>query len=425
MQSQRRKQVRRPGVAILRPIGGGLLWFAIAASVGGPTAYAQGKSEGQAAKEKAAGKEFLAAQAAESANDFTTALAHYLRSYELAPSPETAYNIALNYERVEKFREAASYYQRYLDSAHDANDRAAIAANIARLRSRPGRVVVWAPTADSTIQIDDAAPATGPLRATLAGGNHHIVATDGARTVQQILNNDFGEPRELRLVYPAAQQGVISVWSTVPNTAISVDGKPSGQAPTSITVAAGRHVITATAPGYAPQTEQREIAPARGEQVSFVMQPGAAAADGTVEDAPSRYRFTYGAGLGAGLLLPSASLHFTFDPTVSLRSHRGEFFSAFRINSLSQLPPFCLGYRYGKFRDGGATPTAAVALAVGAGAAVEARVGIVWVNAVEGTTKADIALEAGLGLGRDLPTTINTNATQWYVPVALSFMLHQ
>lgn len=92
----------------------------------------------------------------------------------------------------------------------------------------------------------------------------------------------------------------------------------------------------------------------------------------------------------------------------------------------SQLPPFCLGYRYGRFAKptGGATPTAALALALGAGTAVEARVGLLWVNAVQGSTNADIALETGVGIFASAGSIVPKD-THVYVPLALSFILHQ
>jgi hypothetical protein len=86
---------------------------------------------------KDAGEHFARAEAAQSAGKYREAIAEYEAAYAIAPHPDTLYNIAASYEKLQDWRRAIEYYERYLDERDaPAPDAADVKAKIAQLRSK-------------------------------------------------------------------------------------------------------------------------------------------------------------------------------------------------------------------------------------------------------------------------------------------------
>ena len=83
---------------------------------------------------------------------YTEAIAAYLRAYALAPHPYALFNIALSYEKLGEWANAADYYERYLTADGAAVDADEVRAKVRDLRGR---------TAATTSEIGPAQPGVG------------------------------------------------------------------------------------------------------------------------------------------------------------------------------------------------------------------------------------------------------------------------
>jgi hypothetical protein len=138
--------------------------------------------------------EFLAGQDADNAHNFVGAIEHYVAANRLSPHPFALYNIATDYERLGKLRDAATYYQRYLDTAPDSPDRARVLAQIDDLKTRPSAVTVRTLPAGARIVIDGAVVGPAPFTTRLPGGPHAITADLSGRGDRRDIVVEYGEP---------------------------------------------------------------------------------------------------------------------------------------------------------------------------------------------------------------------------------------
>jgi len=79
-------------------------------------------------------EEFALGEAADEQRDWRAALEHYLRANDLVPHANAIFNIASEYERLGELREAARWYERYLEAAPDSPDRERVAGILAKLK---------------------------------------------------------------------------------------------------------------------------------------------------------------------------------------------------------------------------------------------------------------------------------------------------
>jgi tetratricopeptide (TPR) repeat protein len=77
---------------------------------------------------------FQRGQAADDNNDWATAIAHYEASYAASPHPNTAFNLAVDYERVGRKSDAIHYFRVYLATEVNAKDATAVEDRIRRLQ---------------------------------------------------------------------------------------------------------------------------------------------------------------------------------------------------------------------------------------------------------------------------------------------------
>jgi hypothetical protein len=134
-------------------------------------------------RDEAAG-EFAAGQAADRRKDYQTAIRHYLRANELVPHPNAMFNIATDYEKLGNWREAVTWYQRYLDEARNPPDRERILRLIRELQTRvPPEPVVRNGTLrvigpiGAQVFIDDQPVGQIPLATELPVGRHAVRVT--------------------------------------------------------------------------------------------------------------------------------------------------------------------------------------------------------------------------------------------------------
>jgi hypothetical protein len=206
-------------------------------------------------------KAFKRAEAAEQRKDWRTAIAEYQLAYDLAPHPDVLYNIALDFERLEEYRDAATYYRRYLDDSPDAEDTARVEKLIKTLRNRPGTVTITSEPDGAEVLIDGKRRGVTPLEVSLAGA-HKIEVAGPSSSEDRDVTVEFGEPQTVHVVL-VARTGTLVVTSNVEGAQVVVDGNLVGVTPASVPLPAGAHRLVVMADGWATHERPVDI-PAEG-----------------------------------------------------------------------------------------------------------------------------------------------------------------
>jgi tetratricopeptide (TPR) repeat protein len=107
-----------------------LLWLIFASSL----AFAQAAPT--ANDQEAAKAHFMAGSAYYEQANYSDAVKEFTEAYRLSQRPDLLYNIALAYERLEKWDDAIDALQKYLRDKPDAQDRAIIQTRIDNLEKR-------------------------------------------------------------------------------------------------------------------------------------------------------------------------------------------------------------------------------------------------------------------------------------------------
>ena len=104
--------------------------------VGTGVASAQPADPEPTQAQKEAGEYFEKGESARAAGKYKEAIAAYMRAYALAPHPYALFNIALSYEKLGEWANAADYYSRYLTADKDAVDADEVRAKIRDFQGR-------------------------------------------------------------------------------------------------------------------------------------------------------------------------------------------------------------------------------------------------------------------------------------------------
>ena len=376
-----------------------------------------------------AGKEFAAGQAADNARDSAGAIEHYLKSYELVPHPATAYNIALNYEKLQKYRQAAAYYQRYLDGSSDPPDRIKVKKIIADLQAKPGRVTVRTSPVGGQISIDGKPAEQEQLKKVLPGGPHHIEAVVNGQPQSQDINVAFGEDQDVLLAF-VPQSGSLTILSTVPATQLWVDGQLIGQAPTAIALPPGQHQVAAQAPSWAPQTKPVVVEAGRASQITFTLVRGTGNANGTNGSSNSAYgtapasSVSFMGAILAGPYFPvsgtSAGAGAVVEPEFGFRWNSGELYARFALAPEGgSFSSYGIGYRLGKMTNPQTHFYYSANIGFSPQFVVDGRVGL----AIAGVLGKRVDIYAEVGLGYSFSGANGT--TIGYIPAMVGLAFHK
>lgn len=223
----------------------------------------------EAADMAEAAREFAAGQAADRKKDWPTAIQHYVRANDLLPHPNAMFNIGSDYEKLGNLRQAAVWYQRYVDAAADAPDTAKVSKLIKELAIRPSTLTVRTIPAGAKVSVDGTPRGTTPYSGRIDGGRHRITFEHDGRTEDREISVDFGEPAVLDLTL-RGEAGTLRVVGP-PGAVLTVDGMPAGSLPTSIDLPPGSHTLKVTSYGYAPFEQTVAIAPNRETVINAQM----------------------------------------------------------------------------------------------------------------------------------------------------------
>jgi hypothetical protein len=228
-----------------------LLGLAARVAVAQPSA--EDKKEAKAA--------FARAEAAEKRKDWRTAIDEYQHAYDVLPHPDVLSNIALDLERLEEYRDAATFYRRYLDESPDASDRDRVEKLIEKLRARPAALTITTDPDGAEVTLDGKRLGPSPVVAKVSG-TVEIEVTDASGTATRTITVEFGEPATIH-VPVMARSGYLVVSSNVAGAQILLDDQPIGVTPFSGEVPAGSHNVVVSMEGWSSYERPVDV-PAEG-----------------------------------------------------------------------------------------------------------------------------------------------------------------
>ncbi|MEO8701567.1 MAG: PEGA domain-containing protein [Kofleriaceae bacterium] len=158
-------------------------------------------------------REFAAGQAADARQEWSSAIEHYLRANDLVPHPFAMYNIAQDYERLGKLREAAHWYERYLGT--DPKDRGRVERQLGDLTTRPGTITVTSNPDGAEVAIDGAVVGRTPYSAPIRGGAHRVVVQQGSAREERDVLVEFGEPASAAFAFAGAAPTGVAPLGTI------------------------------------------------------------------------------------------------------------------------------------------------------------------------------------------------------------------
>jgi PEGA domain-containing protein len=246
-------------------------------------------------------REFAAGQAADQRRDWQTAIEHYLRANDLVPHPFAIFNIATDYERLGKLREAATWYERYLTAAPDSPDRERVAATLREIAVRPAKMTVRSIPSGATVKIDNVPVGVTPLIGSIPGGFHRISVDKDGQIQTKDVTVEFAEPVAASFTLRGAA-GLLSVRGQPPGALVSIDDLAAGTLPVTVNLPPGEHTVKVTAYGFTPFETRATVVPNAEVPVDVTLVRALGTIDTQKPDA-EQYQAGYLFGIGGGVNL--------------------------------------------------------------------------------------------------------------------------
>src|SRR5688500_15671538 len=184
----------------------------IAALLLGGIAFADEREDRETAR-----REFAAGQAADRRKAYQEAIEHYMRANDLVPHPFAMFNIAVDYEKLGKLREAANWYERYLDhSSTKEADREKVNHLLIKLRNQPSQVSVVSNPDGGRVIINGVPVGTTPYKTELKGGFYNVIVQKGNERDSKEFTVEYGEPVNVQFAFSNAV-------TTTPATTVSTN----------------------------------------------------------------------------------------------------------------------------------------------------------------------------------------------------------
>ena len=187
--------------------------------------------------------------------NFGVAVAEFQAAYDAHPSAGILKNIALAQKSLFRYAEAVANLTRYLAEQARITDADRVEVNqlIAEMKALLVDVTLTVTPAGARVVVDGREVGVAPLgRLQLVGGPHLLdVTADGYEKAHRELVVVAGQPQALDVALKFIPlTGKVRITSTVIASHVSVDGKPLGDAPVSLELGIGGHLLVVTAPGY-------------------------------------------------------------------------------------------------------------------------------------------------------------------------------
>lgn len=301
-------------------------------------------------------KEFAAGQAADRKRDWKKAIEHYRRANDLVPHPFALYNIAIDYKRLGQRREAARWFERYLDSAPSVANRDKVERMLLELQQHPAKVAIRSNPPGAAIRINGLPSGSTPLETELKSGYYVIVVEKQGERDSREVNIEYGEPLNVDFTLrgatavtppprtepveppppntpntptPAASSSLY-IYGEPPGAQITVDGAVAGVVPARIAVEPGKRRVRVTAFGHAPY-DTTVIAAANAETpVAIRLTRGLEAIPPTTRPIQVGYLFGGGGGYDVGGKSPYVA-------TIEFGGRAGQYDLAVRLGRLGNV----------------------------------------------------------------------------------------
>lgn len=214
---------------------------------------------------------FADAMMADKAGDLEKAESYYRRGGSDEKQPAVLYNLADVQRRMERTKDAIESYQKYLEAAPDAPDRAEVEKLIARLAATPPIVTVDGDDPRAVVFIDGVLAGPSPQSVTITEGKHvfdRIGPTSFAHHAWT------GRPADVRHLYGSSTKEQVGnvVLSAAPGVQLSGrwrdDADREWELPSRITLEPGRYTTTLFRDSYTCNPLVFDVP--RGDVVTYV-----------------------------------------------------------------------------------------------------------------------------------------------------------
>ena len=207
--------------------------------------------------------------------DLQAALSEFRTAYELAPSYEVLFNIALCERRLFNYARAMRTLDQYLmegGSRIAAERREAVSREREAIRALTAPVAVIVDGKPATIWVDGEKVGPTPLQdlLVLGIGKHKVRAErEGCTPDERTIEVRSGQALSVQLAPSSLTEPVeVSVECRTPMTEVSLDEAPPVSCPTTLSLVPGNHELTARAPGFVASRTEVLVQPGVARKVT-------------------------------------------------------------------------------------------------------------------------------------------------------------
>lgn len=204
---------------------------------------------------------------------YEDALHLYQAAYDLVPSPDILFNLALTKEKVFDYEGCALAFRRYLDQTAAKKPNPQVAERLEHCRAQaliPVKVSSMPPSAAVVLDDGKASVQRGrtPARLDLPPGRYTIsVAVPGYIPQQQEVKVEEGVHPEID--FTLEKLSTLHIEADVAGADVQIDDRPAGVTPVQRELQAGVYGVRVAKPGFRPVTRQVRVN--AGDQVSLMI----------------------------------------------------------------------------------------------------------------------------------------------------------
>lgn len=231
--------------------------------------------DGKADARKEAGAHFKRGVAFFKEGNFPAALTEFKGAYELVPSYEVLFNIALCERRLFHYGRAMSTLTQYLMEGGEkipADRREAVAREVEAIRALTSPVAVIVDGAPATVLVDDEPMGTTPFNELLllGVGKHKVRAErEGCSPDERVIEVKSGQAQSVQLAPASLTEPVaVEVSCVTPGTLVSPDGATPVACPATLSLPPGSHELIASAPGFVSARTDVLVEPGQSRRVT-------------------------------------------------------------------------------------------------------------------------------------------------------------
>ncbi len=206
------------------------------------------------------------------------ALAELTESYRLRPVPAVLKNIAIAQQGLFRYSDAIATLQKYLAEATNLPPEEVAEVNnlIAEMKALLADVAIVVKPVGATITVDGRVAGKAPLAAplALAAGIHIIeISAEGHEPTKREITVAAGVAQELKVDLVAIiKTARVRIKSTADGSAIVIDGKLAGLAPTEVELTAGGHTLEVSATGHKTYRSELTIAAGQDREITVPLE---------------------------------------------------------------------------------------------------------------------------------------------------------